>query len=142
MIVGHARLAQRLAEAGPFYLASLRRLIGPAFAGTELVAPTQAVTDTVTIDLGGRTLELRAWPTAHTNTDLTVLDTATGTLFTGDLLFVERMPVVDGSLLGWLARPGRAGAAAGPARRARARAGQRALAGGARTRARLPRATA
>ena len=134
MIVGHARLAERLAEAGPFYLASLRRLIGPAFAGTELVAPTQAVTDTVTIDLGGRTLELRAWPTAHTDTDLTVLDTATGTLFTGDLLFVERIPVVDGSLLGWLARPGRTGAAAGPARRARARAGECALAGGARTR--------
>lgn len=103
VIVGHVRLAERLAEAGPFYLASLRRLIGPAFAGTELVTPTQAVSDTATIDLGGRTLELRAWPTAHTNTDLTVLDTATGTLFTGDLLFVERLPVVDGSLLGWLA---------------------------------------
>ena len=101
-VVGHAKLPQRLAEAGPFYLASLRRLIGPAFAGTELVPATQTVTDTATIDLGGRTLELRAWPTAHTNTDLTVLDTATGTLFAGDLVFLERLPVVDGSLLGWL----------------------------------------
>ena len=37
------KLAERLAEAGPFYLANLRRLLGPAFAGTELVPPTQAV---------------------------------------------------------------------------------------------------
>lgn len=102
-VVGHARLAERLAEAGPFYLANLRRLIGPAFAGTELVPPTQTVSGATTIDLGDRTLELHAWPTAHTNTDLTVLDVATGTLFTGDLLFLERLPVVDGSLLGWLA---------------------------------------
>lgn len=104
VFVGHAKLPARLAEAGPYYLANMRSLLGPSFAGTELVPPTLTVADRLTIDLGGgRTLALRAWPTAHTNTDLTVLDEATGTLFAGDLLFVERLPVVDGSLLGWLA---------------------------------------
>jgi quinoprotein relay system zinc metallohydrolase 2 len=102
-VVGHAKLADRLAQAGPFYVANLRRLLGPAFAGTQLVPPGKSVAATATIDLGGRTLELRAWPTAHTDTDLTVLDTATGTLFAGDLVFMDRMPVVDGSLIGWLA---------------------------------------
>ena len=101
-IVGHARLPERLADTGPLYLDNMRRLLGPAFAGTEIVAPTIAVADRLTVDLGGRTLELRAWPTAHTDTDLTVLDEGTGTLFAGDLLFMQRMPVVDGSLLGWL----------------------------------------
>lgn len=102
VFVGHAKLADHLAEAGPYYLANMRRLLGPAFAGTELVPPTLLVADTTTVDLGGRKLELRAWPTAHTNTDLTVLDLATKTLFAGDLVFMERIPVVDGSLLGWL----------------------------------------
>lgn len=102
-IVGHARLPERLADTGPLYLDNMRRLLGPAFAGTEIVAPTIAVAERLTVDLGGRTLELRAWPTAHTDTDLTVLDESTGTLFAGDLLFIERLPVVDGNLLGWLA---------------------------------------
>ena len=101
-IVGHARLPERLADTGPLYLDNMRRLLGPAFAGTEIVAPTITVADRLTVDLGGRTLELRAWPTAHTDTDLTVLDEGTGTLFAGDLLFIERLPVVDGNLLGWL----------------------------------------
>lgn len=103
--VGHARLARRLAEAGPGYLAAMRRLQGEAaVAGTEIVPPTLPVADSLELDLGGgRRLQLRAWPTAHTDTDLTAFDPATGTLFAGDLLFMERLPVVDGRLNGWLA---------------------------------------
>ena len=36
------------------------------------------------------------------HTDLTVFDKQTQTLWTGDLLFRERIPVLDGSLKGWL----------------------------------------
>src|SRR5258708_13251576 len=46
---------------------------------------------------------LRAHGPAHTDNDLTILDDKTRTLWLSDLLFVDRIPVVDGSLVGWLA---------------------------------------
>lgn len=103
--VGHARLAAAMASRSERYDAALVEQIGAeAAAGSRLIAPTELVSsDTPSIlDLGGRTLELRAWPNAHTDADLTVTDARTGTLWTGDLLFVQRVPVIDGSLLGWL----------------------------------------
>ena len=52
---------------------------------------------------GGRTPLGRPPPTAHTDNDLSILDPQTGTLWLGDLLFVDRVPALDGSILGWLA---------------------------------------
>lgn len=102
--VGHHKLPRAVAARGPFYRARLTDLLGPAVAkGSEIVAPTVTVQDPLDLELGGRTLTLTAYPTAHTDADLTVFDGATGTLWTGDLLFTERIPVVDGSLNGWIA---------------------------------------
>lgn len=100
--VGHAKLPRALAARGPYYLERLRETLGAAADGSEPVPPDVTVEARLELPLGGRTLELVAWPAAHTDADLTVLDRATGTLFAGDLLFMARAPVVDGSLNGWL----------------------------------------
>jgi len=100
--VGHARLAAAMAARGRNYRNALLRDVGEAVAASEIIPPTLEVKDTLDLDLGGRTLRLTAWPTAHTDNDLTVFDTRSETLWLADLLFVEHMPVVDGSLKGWL----------------------------------------
>jgi quinoprotein relay system zinc metallohydrolase 2 len=101
--VGHARLAEALRRRGPNYLRALMRDVGDAAQGSTIVLPTLTVADIQRLDLGGRSLQLRAWPTAHTDTDLTVFDATSGTLWSGDLLFVGHLPVVDGSLRGFVA---------------------------------------
>ena len=104
VFAGHDKLKRALAVRGETYLRNYRTLIGePALAGTTVVLPELAVSGRMELDLGGRVIELTAYATAHTDNDLTVRDPATRTLFTGDLLFVRHLPVLDGNLNGWLA---------------------------------------
>jgi quinoprotein relay system zinc metallohydrolase 2 len=101
---GHHKLPRALAARAQRYLAINKELLGEeAFAGERIIAPTLLVDDKLELDLGDRTLLLEAQKTAHTDNDLTVFDKQTGTLFLGDLLFVEHVPALDGSIRGWLA---------------------------------------
>ncbi len=112
--VGSARLPAAMAVRTNLYLSAAAAAAGTecacngpnaaaAFRELRLVVPDLLVDGEMSLDLGGRTLRLRSWPTAHTDNDLTVFDEASGALWLGDLLFEERLPVVDGSLRGWLA---------------------------------------
>ena len=103
VFVGHRNLPQALAVRGPFYTDAFRRIMGEQLMeGARMIAPTLLVDGTTKLDLGSRTLTVTSWPTAHSDNDLTVLDEQTGTLFAGDLVFLAHIPVLDGSLRGWL----------------------------------------
>lgn len=100
--IGHIKLPDAMERRRETYMRINQQWQGDAFAGSEIVKPTQLVKDTTTLDLGDRKLVLTAYPTAHTNTDLTVFDQKSSTLWMGDLLFVERTPSIDGDIKGWL----------------------------------------
>jgi quinoprotein relay system zinc metallohydrolase 2 len=114
--VGHKNLPRALAARGQFYLDAFRRIMGEELIGeVRLISPTILVDGERELDLGGRALRVRAWPAAHSDSDLTVFDQQTGTLFAGDLVFLTHIPVLDGNIRGWLAVIGELGAI--PARR-------------------------
>ncbi len=100
-IIGHARLREALDARGAYYRQRLADILGADKAG-PVVYPTQAVTDGAEIDLGDRTLRFTAHGPAHTACDLSMTDSASGLLFPADLLFVGRIPSLDGNLNGWL----------------------------------------
>jgi quinoprotein relay system zinc metallohydrolase 2 len=101
--VGNAALAEAMVRSKGFFIAQFAADLDPPPSVDQIIGPDRLVARDLDLDLGGRRLELRAWPKAHTDSDLTVYDPKTGTLWTGDLLFIGRLPALDGSLKGWLA---------------------------------------
>ncbi|BCG64521.1 MAG: hypothetical protein methR_P2305 [Methyloprofundus sp.] len=101
--VGHQKLSRAMSARGPFYIARSMQQIAIKLTEGDIIPPTINVKNMLKLDLGGRIIELTAHPTAHTDNDLTVFDVETNTMWLSDLLFIGHLPVLDGSLLGWLA---------------------------------------
>ena len=102
--VGHEKLANTMLLRKEQYEKLNAHLLGDTAAkASTTIPPDTLVHDQLSLDLGGRVLQLQAQSTAHTHTDLTVLDSKTNTLFAGDLLFAQRTPVVEGDIKGLIA---------------------------------------
>lgn len=101
--VGHHKLARAMASRGDHYLGRAEETLGLHITPENIIPPDIAVTDSLTLNLGNRELLLTAHGSAHTDNDLSVYDKTTNTLWLADLLFLEHIPVIDGSIKGWLA---------------------------------------
>lgn len=101
--VGHAKLGDAMQLREEAYEKLNQRFLGQDAKGSKIVKPTILVKQPMDLDLGDRSLKITPYPNAHTNTDISVIDSKTSTLFTGDLLFIERTPVIEGDIKGLIA---------------------------------------
>jgi len=100
--VGHVALAQAIVRSRSYFVKEYAQDLDVPAEAEQVIGPDRLVEAELTLDLGNRPLTLHAWPAAHTDCDLTVYDRNTATLWAGDLLFIERLPALDGSLVGWI----------------------------------------
>lgn len=100
--IGHYNLRDELQGNKAFFIENFLDELGGEKNPDLIITPDKIVETKLELDLGNRKLVLQAHPQAHTHTDLSIYDTQTKTLWLSDLLFVERTPVLDGSLKGWL----------------------------------------
>lgn len=103
LFIGHEKLPNAMETRKEQYAKLNERLLHDDAKGSELVKPTLLVKSTLELDLGDRKLNLTAHPVAHTNTDVSVIESKAHTLFAGDLLFIERTPVLEGDIKGLIA---------------------------------------
>lgn len=102
-ILAHGETAALMKARCAHCLENLRRVLGDELEGTRLVLPQRQVSMSTTIEAGGRTLELLYLGWASTPGDLAVFDRATGTLFAGGLVAVNRIPEIrDCDFEGWI----------------------------------------
>jgi uncharacterized sulfatase len=94
-VIMHANDAPLMARDAPTLLGFMTDIIGEEWTdGTTVAAPSQLITESLTLDLGARLVDIFVFENGHTPGDIAILDRTSGTLFSGDLVFNGRAPTV------------------------------------------------
>ncbi|AXC50313.1 quinoprotein relay system zinc metallohydrolase 2 [Paracoccus suum] len=108
-VIANAALPASLAARRATWESGYRETLGEAaWHGSAFIAPDKLLAEGEAVGFGGDSLDLTPQPPGHSDADLTAWHGASRTLFTGDLLFRGTTPVLDGSIIGWLAWLGKA----------------------------------
>tara|TARA_Y200000002_G_scaffold159388_1_gene131766 strand:- start:107 stop:1030 length:924 start_codon:yes stop_codon:yes gene_type:complete len=102
-IIGHSKLQRSLDANFEFYknlqLVNTRDQSVKEFENFKITKFVN-VEKNLTIDLGNRVVEIKAWPSGHTDNDLSIFDKKTRTLWTENI-FIRRTPSIRASVKGW-----------------------------------------
>ena len=102
-IIGHSKLQRSLDANFEFYknlqLVNTRDQSVKEFKNFKITKIVN-VDNKLTIDLGNRIVEIKAWPSGHTDNDLSIFDKKTRTLWTENI-FIKRTPSIRASVKGW-----------------------------------------
>ncbi len=104
IFVGHKELPKAMLLRKEFYETTNQKFLNIQPEDSIQIPPSLLVSinKPQEIDLGNRKLRLEAFPAAHTNNDLIVIDIKTNTAWLADLMFTERTPSIDGDIHGWI----------------------------------------
>ena len=102
-IIGHSKLQRSLDANFEFYknlqLVNTRDQSVKDFNNFKITKFVN-VNKNLTVDLGNRIVEIKAWPSGHTDNDLSIFDKNTKTLWTENI-FIRRTPSIRASVKGW-----------------------------------------
>jgi glyoxylase-like metal-dependent hydrolase (beta-lactamase superfamily II) len=90
-IIAHTKAVADMAERSGMQMNGLKGELKEKFAGTEAVLPTRTFEQELRLDLGGRDIRILHFQPAHTPGDSVVWLPKEGVLFSGDIVFVDRL---------------------------------------------------
>ncbi len=103
-IIAHENTLKFLQEHGTEHLQQFERLYGPEQSkGIKITLPTKTIQDQLTLTFKDRTVQILYLGLGHTNSDLVVYLPQEKILFSGDLVYIGRLPWLgDGNTRQWL----------------------------------------